>query len=101
MAEVGISLLPESLIKYLPHLKKLDLRSNQLSILPDEKYFVNLQNMVFVRLQGNPLRCDSGLAWIKVDIKMCVDRESASLWNKYLICQLLHIHWPQLDGFPN
>ena len=75
IAEVGISLLPETLMKNLPHLRKLDLRSNQLSILPDEEYFVNLQNMDFVRLQGNPLRCDAGIAWIKVHINMCIAKE--------------------------
>ena len=72
---VGMAILPGSLIENLPQLKSLDLRSNQLSTVPAKKYFVNLQNMKDVFLEGNPLHCDSRLAWIKVNIKKCADRE--------------------------
>ena len=72
---VGMAILPGSLIENLPQLKSLDLRSNQLSTVPAKEYFINLQNMKDVFLEGNPLHCDSRLAWIKVNIKKCADRE--------------------------
>ena len=64
----GMISLPEALIEKLPYLRILDVRNNLLSTVPCKDYFVNLENMQAVYLAGNPLRCDSELVWIKVNV---------------------------------
>ena len=63
-----ITELPPTLLENLPGLRYLDLKGNQLQTVPDQEYFINLQNMVFIKLVGNPLHCDSNLCWIKVTV---------------------------------
>ena len=64
--DIGISLLPPPLVEYLPNLLRLDLQRNELSTVPLRKHFINMENMVHIRLAGNPLHCDTQLCWIKV-----------------------------------
>ena len=62
----GISLLPASLMDHLPNLLLLNMRGNELSTVPSREHFVNLDNMVLINLEGNPLHCDNEICWIKV-----------------------------------
>ena len=62
----GISVLPPSLLEHLPNLLYMDIQRNELSTVPSRKHFVNIENMVFIKLHGNPLHCDTQLCWIKV-----------------------------------
>ena len=61
-----ITALSASTLENLPNLERLDLSQNEVSAIPDQNHFVNLENMVFIKLEGNPLRCDSQLCWVKV-----------------------------------
>ena len=61
-----IAALSASMMENLPNLIKLDLSRNKLNTIPAQIHFVNLENMVSVKLEGNPLHCDSRLCWVKV-----------------------------------
>ena len=62
----GITVIPSSFLESLSGIKYLDFRVNQLTLVPRQEYFINLQNMVYVKLGGNPLHCDFRICWIKV-----------------------------------
>ena len=74
----GISVLPPSLVEYLPNLLYLHLQHNELSTVPVRKHFVNMDNMVYIKLAGNPLNCDTQLCWIKVI-------PNINNWNNHLV----------------
>ena len=59
-------MFPASMLANLTDLRFLDLTENQLSTIPDQDHFVNIDNMGLVTLTGNPLNCDSRLCWMKV-----------------------------------
>ena len=63
---IGLTEIPPNLLQNLPNLKRLNLWKNQLTTVPGRSYFVNLHQMAYVRLTGNPLHCDYRLSWIKV-----------------------------------
>ena len=66
LLRIGITELLVDTLTHLPHLRFLDLTKNQLCTIPGQEYFINLDNMAFVKLQGNPLHCDSKLCFVKV-----------------------------------
>ena len=63
------------MVENLPNLCMLDLSQNGLSSLPAQKHFVNLKNMVEIKLKGNPLHCDSRLCWLKVIVTPICDHK--------------------------
>ena len=65
-ARTDITVLSATMVENLPNLRMLDLSQNGLSSLPAQTHFVNLENMVEIKLKGNPLGCDSRLCWVKV-----------------------------------
>ena len=83
---VDITLLPGTLLENLPHLENLNLIGNQLSRIPTKEYFINLQNMKVVYLSGNPLRCDSRLLWVKVNVLKCIYRK----WCMICVCIIIY-----------
>ena len=73
LPDTDITELSSTLLQNLPGLRRLDLQRNQLQTFPGQEYFINLQNMVFIKLGGNPLHCDSNLCWIKVIVFWVID----------------------------
>ena len=61
-----LTMLSGTLIENLPRLRALNAINNRLSTIPSRKHFVNLQNMISISLNENPLRCDARLGWLKV-----------------------------------
>ena len=88
IAQVGMTTLPGTLIKNLPYIRYMNLHGNQLSTVPTKEHFINLQNMAYVGLIGNPLSCDSRLAWIKVSV--VIDKGV-----RYEIMSLIFANWLQ------
>ena len=62
----GITVIPSSFLQSLPELQYLDFQGNQLTLVPRQEHFINLQNMVFIKIGRNPLQCDIRMCWIKV-----------------------------------
>ena len=62
----GMTVIPSSFLESLSGLKYLDFRVNRLTLVPRQEHFINLQNMVYVKLGRNPLQCDFRICWIKV-----------------------------------
>ena len=87
LTHIGMTLLPVALIENLPFLRVLYLKNNHLSTVPSKDHFVNLENMQGVYLAGNPLRCDSGLIWIKVMPRT----ELILQWCK--LCNRIVVYW--------
>ena len=62
----GITAIPSSFLQNLPGLQYLDFQNNNLTLVPRQEHFINLQNMVFIKIGTNPLHCDFRICWIKV-----------------------------------
>ena len=88
VAHTNMTTLSASMLANLPKLQKLDLSQNELSSIPTQDHFVNLKNMVYIKLKGNPLRCDTHLCWVKViAATMCqYDTGPLTAWPQGLIC---------------
>ena len=88
MSYMDLKVLPGILIENLPQLRTLNIRRNQLSTVPSKEHFVNLQNMNVVLLEGNPLRCDTRLGWVKVIDRACAYKK----WYMSLIVVIVFEH---------
>ena len=64
----SITEIPIPLLENLPHLQVFNAAYNRIQTVPDQRHFINLENMTSIDLRGNPWHCDYHFHWIKVNI---------------------------------
>ena len=69
ITQIGITEIPIPLLENLPYLQMLTLKRNYIRMVPGQEYFINLEHMNSIALEGNPLHCDYQLCWVKVNVK--------------------------------